>query len=147
MWFKSSLMLMVLFTISSISIAQEKRTINGCFINEDFEPLPYVKIYHSDTVCLGETDLNGRIIIEVPNNVVQLKIIYIGYNTTEIELFPDCHNLDVILLVHVIYDFIPNRKVQKKERKRLKRLSRLHRKAFKQGIFKSKKQCYQRIMN
>ncbi len=147
MWLKNSIILIVSLSICAIAIAQEKRTINGYIINENLEPLPYVKVYCLDTVYLGETDIDGRISIEVPNNLIQLKIIYLGYNTTEIELSTNCNNFDVILLVHVIYDFTSNRKGQNKERKRLKRISSIHRKAYKQGIFQSKKQCYQRIIN
>ncbi len=147
MWLKNSLIFIISISICAIAIAQEKRTINGRIINENFEPIPYVKVYCSDTVYLGETDIDGYITVEVPNNVIQIKTIYLGYNTTEIELPPNCHNLDVILLVDVIYDFTPNRKVQNKEKRRLRRLSRLHRKSYKQGIFQSKKPCYQRITN
>ena len=142
---KNITLFMALFSICAISKAQEKLTISGCFINENFETLPYVEIFYSDSVLLGETDVNGHINIELPDDVERLKIVYTGYITTEIELAPDCSNLDMILLRHHTYDFTPIRIVERKERMRLKKLPRLHKKAYKTGLFQSKNQCYRRI--
>ena len=136
-----NLIILLIFAFFNSS-GQITRKINGYFVDERYNSLPYISIYNSDSVLLGETDIDGKITITIPIDMQRLRINYIGFKTTIIDVPSDCNNLDVILLVLVNYDFISNRKVNRKERRRFQKLPKLHKKAYKLGLFKSETPCY-----
>ena len=93
------------FLIYLVGNVQATRLVNAHIINEHYKAMPYVKIYDSNSVLLGETDFEGMVIFTVPIGVHSLRIAYAGYMTTVINIPLDCVNLDLILLFNVLYDF------------------------------------------
>lgn len=126
---------------ASVLSAQETSRITGRVISEDFELLPGVKIHDKDTTLLGSTDLDGYFKMEVPIGTNQLLLGAIGMEWTSIKIENDCRNLEIIVMLHVIYDFISAKRENKKRQKRFKQLPKKHKEAYEKGIFKSSDLC------
>jgi len=137
---KSSLIFFVLlFSLKAVN-AQTK-VITGRIINEDLEPLPNASIHDMDTTILGSTDLDGYFKMEVPSETNQLLIGAIGMEWTSIKIEEECQNLEIIVMLHVIYDFISAESEKRKRKKRFKQLPKKHKEANEKGIFKSSDPC------
>ena len=67
---------------------------------------------------------------------------YPGIETTPIELANTCDEVEVVMLLKAIYDFVTPRKVNRLRMKRFKKLPELHKEAFEKGTFKTDKACY-----
>lgn len=127
--------------ITSILGAQETKTINGRIITENLEPVPKAIIYNMDTTILGSTDLNGYFNIEVPTETNELLLGFIAMEWTSVKVNDNCQNLELIIMLDVIYDFISIKKINKKRYKRFKEIPKKHLQAYEQGIFKSITPC------
>jgi len=132
--------LIILLSVSIIS-AQETKTITGRIISEDFEPIPKATIYSMDTITLGTTDVDGYFKIEVPEETKELLLGYIAMEWMSVKIGVDCQNLEMIMMVDVIYDYISTKKINKKRYKRFKKLPKIHLLAYEQGIFNSSIPC------
>lgn len=118
------------------------RSITGKVVYEsDFVVMPEVKIQNSDTTLLGTTDKNGNFKIEVPSETVDLLLSYIGMEWTSIKVPANCNKLEIMMMVDVVYDYIPINKINKKRFSCFKKLPEKHRQAYKKGIFTSDAPC------
>jgi hypothetical protein len=138
---KNLLSLIFILLFSSILSAQESRTITGRIISEDLEPIPMAIIYSVDTIQLGITDINGYFNIEIPVRLKELLIGFVGMEWTSIVMTDKCQNLELIMMVKVIYDFISIKKINKKRFKRFKELPNKYLHAYEEGIFRSSSPC------
>ena len=125
------------------SVIGQTRTITGKVLDDQLRPFPKVRINSTDTVLLGETDLNGTFKIETPNSTFSLIINGIGLEWKLITLSPECSHLDIIMLNSGSYDFMSPRKVDRRRKKYFDTLPELHQSAQEKGIFKTAKPCYE----
>jgi hypothetical protein len=126
----------------------QSRTITGKVVDEsDFASMPEVKIQSRDGVVIGTTDINGNFKIEVPQGINELRLIYIGMEPTSIKIPENCGNLEIIMMVDVIYDYTTVNKINKKRCKLFKKLPDKHRQAFEKGIFTSSAPCFTYIFH
>lgn len=140
------LFLIVCFVAKTL-FAQETTTIQGRIISEDFEVLPGVKIFNKDTVLLGLSDIDGYFKIEATNKQSELLLNFIAMEWTSIKVQENCQNLEMFVMLYVIYDWMPRNKINRKRRKRFKRLPNKHLEAYEKGIFTSTAPCVSYIYN
>ena len=126
---------------SKVINAQDTKLITGRIISEDLELIPGMKIHSMDSALLGSTDIDGYFKIEAPIETSELLLGAVGMEWTSIKIEDDCQNLEMVAMVHVIYDFITLKKENRKRRKRFKQLAKKHKGAHEQGIFKSGEPC------
>ncbi len=138
---KALLNLLLIILSTSIFSAQETKTITGRIISEDLEPIPKAKIYNMDTITLGSTDVDGYFKIEVPAETTELLLGFIAMEWASVKIGDNCQNLEMIMMVDVIYDFTPIKKINKKRYNRFKKLPKMHLQAYEQGVFKSSTPC------
>jgi hypothetical protein len=136
--------ILILFIFSIYGASSQSKTIKGRVITEDLESLPYVQIMINDTIEVGKTDMNGFFLINVDNSVQNLKFNYVGVETTNIFLENNCSYIEVVMMLLFTYDFISLRRAERKRKRRFKNLKDIHKKAFEEGIFKTKGPCYNR---
>lgn len=138
---KAILTLFIIVLFASILSAQETKTITGRIISENLEPIPKAMVYNMDTTILGSTDVDGYFKIEVPVETNELLLGFIAIEWTSVKIEDNCQNLEMIMMLDVIYDFMPIKKINKKRYKRFKKLPKNHSQAYEQGIFKSITPC------
>jgi hypothetical protein len=129
--------------VLSINLFGQTRIIQGRVISEDLEGLPKVKIQNTDTIMIGETDIDGRFKIEIPINTEKIVFTWIAMERTTIKLKDDCDNVEVVMMYDAIYDFRTNKRIYRLRLKRFKKLPELHQVAFEKGIFLNGRQCYE----
>ncbi len=125
----------------------QTKTITGLIVSEELEAIPAVSIHLKNSTIFGQTDIDGRFTIELPENTDSLLLSFIGFESTTIKFQEDCDTLEVILMVHVIYDFMSLGRINRLRKKRFKKLTSLHTKAYEKGIFKTEKPCYHQEFN
>lgn len=135
--------ILILLAINPILLGQY-RTIHGRVIDEDFETLPQVRIQTIDTIKIGETDIEGRFKINIPQKTDKLLISWIGMEWTIIQLKNNCDTIEIVLLCDAIYDFMSSRKIDRLRRKRFNKLPEIHKIAFQKGIFATNNPCFTR---
>ena len=64
--------------------------------------------------------------VEVPANTRKLLVAAIGFEGIWVELDDLCNDLEIIIMLEVIYDFIPLKKINRKRFRRFKMLPELH---------------------
>lgn len=133
--------LLILILSYGFANAQETKVLIGRVISEDLEPLPKANIYSIDSTVLGSTDLEGYFRIEVPTETNELLIRFIAMEWTHVKFKDDCPNLEAIVMLHVIYDFISAKSERRKRYRRFKKLPEKHLEAYNMGLFKSEKPC------
>ena len=74
---------------SSFSSSGSSQVVKGQVIDTDGEPLIGATIQSVGGGNTTYTDMNGRFSLILPNNVKQLKVSYIGYNTQVLSLQPN----------------------------------------------------------
>lgn len=126
---------------ANILSAQNTKIIKGKIISEDFELLPKVIVYNIDTVALCTTNLNGCFKVEVPIKTNKLLLEFVGMEWTFVSINDDCKNIEIIMMINIIYDFISINRINKNRYKRFKNIQRKHLKAYKQGIFQNRYPC------
>ncbi|TKG90718.1 hypothetical protein EYV94_22905 [Puteibacter caeruleilacunae] len=138
---KVLLSLLIVILSTSILSGQETKIITGRIISEDIEPIPKAIIHNMDTIALGSTGVDGYFKIEVPAETKELLLGFIGMEWISVKIREDCQNLEIIMMVDVIYDFISIKRINKKRYKRFKGLAKRHLQAYERGIFKSRTPC------
>jgi len=139
--FMRRLAFIVLLFVSCLSNAQT-RTIKGKVVEEnDLIPMPGVKVQDRDTVLLATTDQNGNFEIQLPSGKDELLLSFISMEWTSIKVPASCNNLEIVMMVDAIYDYISVKKANKKRCKRFKELPNKHRQAFEKGVFTSDSPC------
>ena len=121
----------------------QTKFISGRVIDEDFETIPLTMIQNSDTILIGQTDLDGYFKIEIPLDTDTLFFRFIAMEWKIIKLTPNCDTIDVILMHDAIYDFMTATKIDRLRMKRFKRLPELHQKAYEKGLFTTMQPCYE----
>jgi len=134
--------IILLISACVTSLSAQKKTIKGQIISEDLETLPGVRIQDADTVLLGTTDIDGYFSIDIPQETQKLILSWVGMEWTSIELSSDCDNLEVIMMIEVIYDFASLKKINKLRKKRFKKLHKVRESAIEKGFFEVKEVCY-----
>ena len=71
---KLSIIIILLLLTFYNNLVGQSRILQGRIISNDLETLPGVRIQNVDTVIFGETDLEGRFKIKVPQKT--LKFFY-----------------------------------------------------------------------
>ncbi len=139
--------LSILFIVISISICSlysQTKTIKGMVISENFEILPQVSIMINDTVEVGRTDANGFFLIDIPISEKKITFVFVGLETTNLELIDKCDRIEVVMMYIYIYDFMTLKRAERKREKRYKRLSEIHKQAFERSLFETEYACYNR---
>jgi hypothetical protein len=126
-----------------LNLKGQTRTIIGRVICEQLEPLPGLHIENSDNMLLGQTDMDGRFKISIPQETDSLLFRYVGMELTDIRLKEDCDTIEVIMF----YSGTSSRSFNKIDRIRKKRfdeLPNIHSNALKEGLFVTRTICYER---
>lgn len=138
---KFNLFIISIFCLLSFTIFGQK-PISGRVIGE-FLDIPFeVFIHDKDSNLLGKCDFDGYFKVELPLNSNELYFSGIEFEKTKIAVNTECNYLEVILLNHVIYDFMSSSKIDRLRKKRFKKLAIVRQKAVKEKIFKSEATCY-----
>ena len=133
---------LILAIYPSVMVNAQDFILEGRIISEYFDAIPDVKITDTNNELLAVTDIEGRFKITIHNKNVQLNIIFVGMEPTKIELNESCDLIEVILLFQTIYDLTSLNRVDRLRLKSFNKIPKLHMKAFKMGLFKTKKACY-----
>ena len=141
---KKLLMLFIVISISMCSLYSQTKTVKGRVISDDFEILPQVSIMVNDTVEVGRTDANGYFLIDIPISEKKITFVFIGVESTNIELVDKCDNIEVVMMSIYTYDFMTLKRAEKKRKKRYKKLPEIHKQAFEKSIFETEYACYNR---
>ena len=139
---KKSLIIFILFSVSTSSLFSQNKNIKGRVITEFLEPMPGVAITINDIVKVGETDLNGFFQINIPVSVKKILFQGVGLEPAVIDLGDKCDEAEVVIMPSFTYDFITLKKVDRLRMKRFKKLQEVHKEAFEKGIFKTDIACY-----
>ncbi len=142
-YMKFTVIIFLLSLVSYFNLNGQTKVITGRVIDEDFETIPRTMIQNSDTILIGETDLDGYFKIEIPAATDTLFFRFIAMEWRTIKLTPDCDTIDVILMYDAIYDFMTTRNINRLRLKRYKRLPELHQVAFENGLFTTRQPCYE----
>lgn len=141
---KITTILILAVLLSSLNLNGQNRIISGRVISEDLEPLQGLHIENSDNVLLGETDMDGYFIINIPKETDSLLFRYLGMESTDIKLKRGCDTVEVVMMYHAIYEFTTSRKIDRLRKKRFDNLPKLHLDAVKNGLFTNNNICYER---
>jgi hypothetical protein len=139
---KKSIIIFILFSVSTCSLYSQNKTIKGRVITEFFEPMPGVSITINDTGKVGETDLNGFFQIDIPVSVKKILFQGVGLEPAIIDFADKCNEVEVVMMPSFTYDFITLKKVDRLRMKRFKKLPKVHKEAFEKGIFKTDTACF-----
>ncbi len=141
---KYTSIIFLLFLMVDLSLKGQTRVVTGRIISEEMEVLPAVLIQNSDTLLLGKTDIDGRFKIEIQQetDTLLIKSTVCCFESRKIQVSNNCDNLDVILMLYVIYDFMPASKIDRIRKKRFRKLAKLYKLAFERGLFATEKPCY-----
>ncbi|MCH4824636.1 carboxypeptidase-like regulatory domain-containing protein [Gramella lutea] len=139
--------LIALLLISLISICHlysQNKTSEGRVIDNNLETLPGVPIFISDTIQIGETDLEGFFKIEIPTDKHKITFKYLGIDPATIELIEQCEQIEVIMMLTGTHDFETFRRAERERKKKFKLLPEIHKRAYNKGIFQLDEPCYNR---
>jgi len=136
------LILAILFLSQNLNA--QGRAISGRVIGEDLEPLPLIRIQirNPDTI-LGNTDIDGRFKISIPQETNTLLFGGVGIEPSEIKLKKNCDTVELVMMYAGTYDFMPSRKIDRLRKKRFDNLPYLHSNAVENGLFKNNNTCYE----
>jgi hypothetical protein len=127
---------MLCFSVVSI-YAQEYKTLVGIIIDEEINVLSNVSIYSADTTFLGSSNDTGFFSISVPMSTSELLIAAMGMEWVRVKIDNNCTVLEIVMMIRVIYDFVPLRVINRKRRARFRKLPMIHKEAFRMGVFRS----------
>jgi hypothetical protein len=121
----------------------QARVVYGRVIGDgDLEPVIGVLIENNDHVKLGQTGMDGRFKISVPQNTERLSFRYIGYEPLNITLTGDCDSVEVVMMESGTHDFESSRKIDRERLKQFNALAGLHLQAYHKGVFTKPTACY-----
>jgi hypothetical protein len=126
------------------NLVGQSRSLQGRVISNDLETLPGVLIQNSDTTIFGETDLEGRFKIEVPQKTQTIVLRGVGLEPTTITLNDNCDTVEVVMMLAGTYDFMSSNKIDRLRLKEFKQLPKLYLQAYTKGLFKKSTACYSR---
>ena len=134
--------LVLAFQLGYLESNAQVRTIIGKVLNESFDPVPQAVVWDSNSLVLGETNLDGTFKIDIPAGTKHFVIGAVAMERKDIYLHDSCNYLEIILLNAGTYDFMSPRKVDRMRLKYFKTLPRLQLKAYEKGFFLNPKPCY-----
>lgn len=139
---KKLLIILVGISFSIITLFSQTKTIKGRVISEYLEILPVVSILINDTIEVCKTDANGFFQFNIPKAEKKIRFRLLGMEPTVIVLKEKCDNIEVVMMVDYIYDFISLKRVDRIRRKRYMNLPKVHKQAFEKSIFKTECACF-----
>jgi hypothetical protein len=136
--------ILLLFTM--FSSKGQMKTITGKVVDEfDLIGIPGVQIQSKDTVLLTKTDMKGNFKIDIPSSTDSLLLGFVGMEWTLIKVPENCENLEIIMMYDANYDFITINQLNRKRYRRFRNLSNKHQEAFRNGMFKNEKPCFEYV--
>jgi len=140
---KAIITFIIVLLCFSYRLNAQNRVIYGRVIGDvDLEPAIGIVIENNDHVRLGQTGMDGRFKISVPQNTERLSFGYIGYERLNIKLTGDCDTLEVVMMESGTHDFESSRKIDKERLKQFNALAGLHLQAYHKGLFTKPAACY-----
>lgn len=140
---KTTIISIIVLVSFSYRLNAQTRVVYGRIIGDgDLEPVIGVLIENNHNITLGQTGMDGRFKISVPQNTDRLSFGYLGYDPLSIKLTGDCDTLEVVMMESGTYDFMSSRKIDKERLKRFNALAGLHLQAYQKGIFTKPAACY-----
>jgi len=139
---KKRLIIFIVLSVSICSLYSQNKTIKGRVIAEDFASMGGVSIMINDTVEVGRTDIDGFFQIDIPISEKKILFMFLGLESTTIELVNKCDIIEVVMIYGRTYDFITLKRAERKRKKRYKKLPEIHKQAFEKGIFETECACY-----
>jgi len=141
---KKILSILILLIFSICNIHSQNKTIKGRVITEDLETIPGVFIRINDTVEVGRTDLKGFFKIVIPFSQKKIKFMFLGLDPVTVQLVDKCKRVEVVMMMTPTYEFMSDKRAERKRKKRFKKIPKIHKQAFEKGIFGTKQPCYER---
>jgi hypothetical protein len=126
-----------IFTLLVFKVHGQQKSIMGIVIDENLESIPGVTIFNTDTVEIGQANIDGEFDITISEDTNQLIFAFVGMEWLTIQFESNCNQLEVIMMFDAIYDFMTLRRVDRLRKKRFDKLSEVRKKAFEKGIFKT----------
>lgn len=142
---KTSILLLSVLTFLTFRLYGQTRTIEGRVYTEDLEALPGVWIQISDTLRIGETDIEGRFKIKISHDTDKLIFRTLGMEATTLQINNSCDIVEILMMYDVIYDFMSPKKIDRLRLSRFKKLPKLHLQLYEKGDFSTKTACYTQI--
>ena len=139
----SIVILIALLTFYNTLVGQS-RILQGRILSNDLETLSGVQIQNIDKIILGETDLEGKFKIKLPQKTQILLLSGIGLEPTTIILNDNCDTIEVVMILAGTYDFMSSKKIDKFRLKIFKQLPELYFQAYNRGLFRKSTVCYSR---
>lgn len=107
------------------------------------ETLRGISIVIDDSVEVGKSDSNGFFKIEIPVTHSKISFKSVGFESTSVMLEDTCDEVEVIMILRGIYDFIPLKRADRRRQKRFDRfLRKLRQNAVEKGLFQSNNTCH-----
>ena len=141
---KISIFFLTALTFLTFRLYGQTRTIVGRVLSEDLETLPGVRIQVSDTLLVGETDIEGRFKIKISQDTDKLIFSFVGMERATIQINSACDIIEVVMMYDGTYDFMSFKKVDRLRLKRFKKLPELHLKSYQKGVFSKQTACFLR---
>ena len=141
---KQTSIFVLLALLFSQELVGQNRTLYGRVLSEELESLPRVVIMNPKDSILGETDMEGRFEIEVPQTLDSLSFGFIGMEPAEIKLNQECDQIEIIIMYDGLYHYKSHKRIDRIRKKRFNEICNLHAMAVKEGLFESKDLCYHR---
>jgi len=141
---KKLLTIFILLSFSIFNIHSQNKTIKGRVISDDLEYLPRAFIIINDSIEIGKTDLKGYFKIDVPTQIKKIKFMYVGLDPVNVQLVDKCKRVEVVMMMTPTYEFMSDKRAERKRKKRYKKIPEIHKQAFEKGIFETKQPCYER---
>ncbi len=126
------------------NLVGQSRLLQGRVISNHLETLPGIRIQNGDTAIFGETDLEGRFQINLPEKTQTIVLRGVGLEPTTITLNDSCHKVEVIMILAGTYDFMSSNKIDRLRLKEFKQLPELYIRAYNKGLFTKSTVCYSR---
>lgn len=141
---KLSIVVIIALLAFNNNLVGQSRLLQGRVIPKHLEPLPGVRIQNGDTTIFGETDLEGRFKIKLPEETKTIVLRGIGLEPAIIILNDSCDTLEVIMILAGTYDFMSSNKIDRLRLKEFKHLPELYIQAYNKGLFTKSTVCYSR---
>ena len=141
---KLSIVLIIALFAFNNNLVGQSRLLQGRVISNHLETLPGVRLQNSDTTIFGETDLEGRFKIQLPQETQTIVLRGVGLEPTTIKLNDSCHAVEVVMLLAGTYDFMSSNKIDRLRLKEFKQLPELYIQAYNKGLFTKNTVCYSR---
>ena len=124
------------------NLVGQSRLLQGRVISNRLETLPGIRIQNGDTTILGETDLEGRFQINLPEKTQTIVLRGVGLEPTTITLNDTCTTVEVVMILAATFDFMSSNRIDRLRLKEFKQLPDLYIQAYKKGLFTKRTVCY-----